>query len=196
MVQRVTDRQSLPTRAESGILAKAVTTLARSLPWGTLLVGVLVTNHSHAPPTNKPVPPVPTHAKSQPSRPGCTAADNAIVAKGHLDGLAQGFGGFGVLRISKERLEEAAQAAHVLGKNDLSREMNSIASQMPQVHTPQEAAVLAKRLDLVVKEAWQLGSSCKGDISPEQVAKARELATRVSQGKLTTKEAIEQLRRS
>jgi hypothetical protein len=77
------------------------------------------------------------------TRPGCTAADNTIIAKGHLDGLAQGLGGYGVLRPSKEKPEEAAAATSQLGRQDLAQKMREVSAELPQVRTREQAAALA-----------------------------------------------------
>ena len=137
-------------------------------------------------------PPIPRRFVSKPElalpgsalpgleKPGCIAADNTIVALGHLDGLRRGLGGFGVLRISKERLEEAAAASEQLGEGQLAQAMRSVAAQMSDVRTQEAAGRLADQLRPLADQAWHLGRRCKGIMTPEDMAKAREL---VRQGK-------------
>ena len=117
--------------------------------------------------------------KSPMGKPGCTAADEAIVALGHLQGLARGNGGFGVLRVSKERLEVGAEAAEHLGKRSLAKEMQAIGAEMPNVHTAEDALALAERLEPVVDQAWDLGRHCKGSLNAKDLTKMRELAQRI-----------------
>ena len=95
-------------------------------------------------------------------KPGCTAADNAIVAQGHLRGLADGKGGFGVLKQSKERLEEAAKAARILGKNPLAAEMILVANKLPNIHDAAAARLLADQIQPIIDQTWDLGRYCKG----------------------------------
>ena len=95
-------------------------------------------------------------------KPGCTAADNVIVARGHLEGLARGLGGFGVLRESKRHLEEASRAAGVLGQTALVSRIDRVANQMPEVRDPETARALADQLAPLVDDAWELGRRCKG----------------------------------
>lgn len=86
------------------------------------------------------------------------------MALGHLEGLARGLGGFGVLRTSKERLEKAAQAAEDLGHHELARQMQEIANEMPSVRDASAAMALATRLKSLVNDTWVLGRTCKGVI--------------------------------
>jgi hypothetical protein len=114
-------------------------------------------------------------------RPGCTAADDAAVALFHLNGLARGNGGFGVLRVSKERLETAAAAAEGLRQHEIAAEYRAIAIEMPSVHTPEEAQALHDRLEPVVYErSWDLGRKCKGAIDPEDMAEIKALAAKIA----------------
>lgn len=104
--------------------------------------------------------PTATKKQAEIQRPGCTAADNAIVAKGHLQGLADGRGGFGVLKISQQRLSEGAAAADQLGRTHLAGTMRGIASEMGAVRSREKAQELATKLDPVIDEAWRLGRVC------------------------------------
>ena len=126
-------------------------------------------------------------------RPGCTAADNALLVHSYLSNLADGKPGFGVLRIGKERLEEGAKAAAHLGHPEIAAEMTAIAVELPNVRDPEAARMAAEKLKPVVDAAWGLGQTCKGGLSPEQLARVRSLAKDVKTGKLTLNEAVAQV---
>jgi hypothetical protein len=113
----------------------------------------------------------------------------------HLDGLGyQGKTNFGVLRITKEKLEEAARAAEVAGDPQIAGEYRAIAQGLPEVHDAAQAQGMAERLRPVAFRAWELGARCKGGLSPEQLGHARELARQVKEGTLTMDQAIKQVR--
>ena len=95
-----------------------------------------------------------------PPKPGCTAGDAALHARGYLDELARGAGGFGVLRLAKTELEQGAQAADSLGRISLAQQMRAIASEMESVRTKEAAEKMARRLDPIVAEGWRLGRVC------------------------------------
>jgi len=128
-------------------------------------------------------------------KPGCTAADEAVTALGHLQGLARGNGSFGVLQHSKSRLETAAEAAAHLGQGDLASQMRNIANEMPAVRDQAAAEALAGRLLPVVDQAWGLGSTCKGSLTPASQDRVEFLARRVRAGELTKEQAIEELKK-
>mgnify|MGYP001566715542 CR=1 FL=1 len=172
-----------------------------SIPWENMLVRPKfevppVVGKAKNPVAATP-PPITPRAAPVPaiSKPGCAAADNAIVAKGHLEGLARGLGGFGVLRVSKEKLEEGAAAAQQVGHPQLADKMRQVAQAMPAVSTPEQAKALAEQLEPVVQEAWHLGRTCKGALTPTQISKAKELAQQVKAGTLTMDEAIKRVKR-
>lgn len=79
---------------------------------------------------------------------------------GYLEELAEGNGGFGVLRVGKERLEEAVLIAKAIGKADLADEMQEIATKLPTVRTAEAAEALAGEMDDIKKHAWRLGRAC------------------------------------
>jgi hypothetical protein len=129
------------------------------------------------------------------ARPGCTAADNGGMALYHLDGLGyHGKTNFGVLRVSKEKLEEAAQAAQSAGDPQIATEYRAIAQGLPEVRDAAKAQEMAERLRPVAFRAWELGAKCKGGLSPEQLGKARELAKQIKEGTLTMDQAVKQVR--
>ncbi len=147
--------------------------------------------HSYAVAITEPQEPTPEAI----ARPGCTAADNAGVALYHLEGLAlEGKPNFGVLRITKERLEEGAAAAGHLGRNDLAEEMLSIAGELPEVHDAEAARRLAQELRPLAYTLWDLGARCKGSLTPEDMARARALSAQVRSGEITFQEAVRQVR--
>ena len=126
--------------------------------------------------------------------PGCKAADATLLNLSYLEGLSRGLGGFGVLRVGRERLEEGAKAAQQLGHADLAREMRAIAEELPQVRDATNAAALADRLRPVADRAWSLGASCKGAMTSQQLGRVRELSRQVQAGTLSMEQAIKQVR--
>jgi hypothetical protein len=113
----------------------------------------------------------------------------------HLDGLGyQGKTQFGVLRVSKERLEEGARAAEIAGDPQVAKEYRAIAQDLPEVHDAAQAREAAERLRPVAFRAYDLGARCKGGLSPEQLGKARDLARQVKEGSLTMDQAVKQVR--
>ena len=134
------------------------------------------------------------HLLIDPMRPGCTAAETTILTRGILEDLADGMGGFGVLRQGKEYLEGGAKAAARLGRQDLAQQLEEIANELPDVHTPEEAGALAERLRPLETEAWTLGKRCKGAISPEAIARGKEISSKVMSGEMTLAEAVKEVR--
>ncbi len=127
------------------------------------------------------------------AKPGCTAAESTILSLGFLDGLAEGMQGFGVLRQGKQYLEQGARAAESLGKTDLAREMRSIAADLPNVRTAEQAKEVAQRLRPLKGEAWELGRQCDRLLVWGTDA-IIALAERVAQGEIPLKDAKEMLK--
>lgn len=149
-------------------------------------------------PPRLPPPPVPqgpfgAHTEGM-ERPGCEAADQALTVAGHLDGLAQGWGGFGVLKTSQERLLRAAEGARRMGAQDVAAELEAFAPRLEGVSTPEEASALAEAFAPLVRRAWELGRRCKGSVPAHVVEKAKQLAERVNKGELSREDAIAELR--
>ncbi len=65
----------------------------------------------------------PLTAADETRKPGCEAAEACVDAYGTLLTLADGLGGFGVLRLEKERLEHGADAAEGFGSPEVARQM-------------------------------------------------------------------------
>ena len=124
---------------------------------------------------------------------GCTAAESTILSLGFLDGLAEGMKGFGVLRQGKEYLEQGARAAESLGKTELAREMRSIAADLPNVRTREQAREVAQRLRPLKAEAWELGRQCDRLVVWGTDA-IIALAERVAHGEIPLQEAKEILK--
>lgn len=129
----------------------------------------------------------------QVERPGCTAAESTILTLGFLDGLSEGMGGFGVLRQGKEYLERSAEACDQLGRRELARELRSIARELPQVSTPEQARALAQRLRPFKAQTWELGKHCDHLylVGAEAII---ALAERVADGDLSLQDAKELLK--
>ena len=138
-------------------------------------------------------PPASQERPKEVTKPGCTAAESAILSLGFLDGLADGLGGFGVLRQGKEYLEQGARAAESLGKTGLAREMRSIAADLPEVRTVEQARDVAERLRPLKAEAWELGRQCDRLLVWGTDA-IIALAERVAQGKIPLQQAKEMLK--
>jgi len=128
-------------------------------------------------------------------KPGCTAADGCLLVHSYLINLAEGKQGYGVLQIGAERMEEGARAADQIGQRELAQEMRQIAQELPNVHEPGAARALAQKLKPLADQAWDLGRRCKGDISAQELAKARALARQVRTGEITMDEAVKQAKR-
>ena len=93
-------------------------------------------------------------------RPGCQIADACLVVHGYLVELSENQGGYGVLKIGKKRLEEAAVIAEDIGKEDLAESMREVCEKLPDVHTADAAAELAEEMESIKKQAWRLGRAC------------------------------------
>lgn len=136
-------------------ILSALNTLSK-LPWERLI---------------RNIPARPGHPiQPEGNKPGCQAADLTILAQGHLRGLARGQGGFGVLNLSRQHLEQAAQKTQEMGLPNLATEMRSIAAAMPQVHDAAAAAILISRLDPIVERTWRLGRICGLSRQPQRAA--------------------------
>ena len=147
------------------------------------------------PPAPSPVPVAGPAAKPTPAitRPGCTAADATLFNLSYLEGLSRGLGGFGVLRVGRERLEEGVRAAHQMGQTSLAGEMHAIAQELSEVQDPAAAAVLAEKLRPVADRAWALGRRCGGHVSPQNLVKAWALARKVQEGTLTMEDTVKRV---
>ena len=170
-------------------------TLFRELVRGTVLLIAKNGRVAVSPPPSPP--PQASEPPKQPaiSNPGCTAADETLVVHGHLDGLAKGWGGFGVLRESAKRLERAAAAARIAGSPEISGQLASIAARLPAVRDEQAAAAAAKELDPLLPRVWELGKRCGGaSITPAIRDKVRRLTEEIQQGKMTSAQAVASLR--
>lgn len=128
------------------------------------------------------------------TKPGCVAAENTILVLGLLDGLAEGMGGFAVLRQGKERLEEAAHGARLMKDDTIAGRLVSIADLLPDVHTEEEAKAAAELLRPLKALTWVMGKRCKGALTLEQMTKAKDLAAKVRAGKTTLAQAIQEVR--
>ena len=93
-------------------------------------------------------------------KPGCTIADEALTVFGHLYGLSEGWGGFGVLRTSAERLKRAASISESIGKGEIADQLREFSERLPEIHTEEDAARAAEEFEPIVREAWELGKHC------------------------------------
>ncbi len=125
-------------------------------------------------------------------RPGCTAADESIVVLGHLDGLANGREGFGVLATDIERLDRAALGADAMGDSSLASELRAVKDRLPSVRDVAAAKDERDRFASLEAQAWELGLRCGGG-SPA-IQAARMLAAKLEQGDVTEEEAVNEIR--
>ena len=93
-------------------------------------------------------------------RPGCQIADACLVVHGYLEELSEGAGGYGVLKLGRERLEAAAVIAEEIGKEELAESMREVCEKLPDVRTADAAAELAEKMEGIKKQAWRLGRAC------------------------------------
>ena len=126
------------------------------------------------------------------AKPGCTAADETGAILHHLNGLARGLGGFGVLRSPDERkrIERAVRGALGMGEEGVARRMGEVFADLKDVSTPEQAAALADRLGPVADEAWELGKRCGGTGA---IALAQHLMERAQAGEITKQAALAEL---
>ena len=124
---------------------------------------------------------IPEH-KQEAGGPGCRCADEVLTVLGHLNGLSEGWGGFGVLRTSRERLERAAEAAHELNEEELAVEIESIAEKLSLVTTESLAADAVSELKPIARRAWELGKHCKG--TRDATSKALEALRMIKEGEI------------
>ncbi len=138
-------------------------------------------------PTAQPV------SESRPmARPGCTAADETIVVLGHLQGLSNGWKGFGVLAMDQDRLEKAAVGAEIMGADNVAGRLRVEAAALPAVRDEGAATAAVERLNAIWHETWDLGRRCGGGMthSHEVMAKAEQLANEITAGNMTKDEAV------
>ena len=171
--------------------------LSQVLPADSLAKRIAVM--STTPDTTPAAPPVPlssTRAPGALAKPGCTAADESLVILGHLEGLAEGKQGFGVLATDLERIDRAAAGARQMGDATLAERLEGFKAQLPTVRDAETAQKAAVDLKPLVDEAWELGRRCgaSGHVSPELYAKAQGLAERVKAGEISREAAVEALR--
>lgn len=131
-------------------------------------------------------------------KPGCTAADETLVVKGHLEGLAAGYGGFGVLRSpdERERMRRAIQGAEQMGAPETAGKLKAAFALVGQVDDEDSAQRALEAVAPLVQETWDLGKRCGGhSFAPELVQRARELAGMVESGGLSRDAAVQELRK-
>lgn len=128
-------------------------------------------------------------------KPGCTAADETLLVHGHLQGLAAGLGGFGVLHESKRRLERAAEAASMGNEPELAMQLRRVAAQLPDVRDEEAAKRVAAELQPLLPVAWEMGRRCGGiQLPPEIIQQVQLLAQRMAAGQISHADALAQIR--
>lgn len=153
-------------------MAEVFVTGAAQLPWDKIYslsataASAVGTARAFSPPApeeaqaSDAVPAKPSRPEPDIYKPGCTAADKAVLTQGYLDSLARGNEGFGVLRLGKKYLNEGARAAEHARHPALATDMRRIADELPSVKTVDQARAAAERLRPVSDRAWSLGVAC------------------------------------
>lgn len=127
------------------------------------------------------------------AKPGCTAADETGQVLFHLQGLAEGKPGFGVLRLDVDRLDRAAAGARGMGHPEIAERILHFKEIIPNVQDREAAAAAAAEFKPVVDEAWYLGQRC-GLAASSPIGYAKELAARVKSGDITYDAAVTEMR--
>lgn len=65
-----------------------------------------------------------------------------------------------MLRLSKERMERAAQAAEWVREPDLAEDMRAFAELLPDVHDEEGAVAALEAMPSLIERAWDLGVRC------------------------------------
>ena len=127
-------------------------------------------------------------------KPGCTAADETLLVASHLEGLASGLKGFGVLRGDVERLERAAIGADGMGDFATGASLRKIAHLLPDVKDTAAARLALAQIAPLKTVTWELGRRCWGhSVTPELMAKVMDLANKVRDGKISRDEAVAEI---
>ena len=128
------------------------------------------------------------------AKPGCTVADELLLAYGHMSGLGQGWGGFGVTKETRKHLETASRAAVHAGRPDVSSTIRDLAFRVGSVADEAAAKKLAGEIEPLLPEAWAMAKRCGGTASKEVVAKAQEYAQSIREGRMSREQAVSKLR--
>lgn len=127
-------------------------------------------------------------------KPGCTAADESGLVHYHLVGLAEGRGGFGLLRESRRRLDRAVKGAAMMGDKETAGRLQVIAEKLPEVRDPEAAGRLASELEPLLPVTWELGKRCGGTaITPEMLDRVKKLSLDIKEGRISQQDAIKEL---
>lgn len=160
MVQRVIEPEDESTgRPLADILIRGVA----QVPWEQLILGGAAGGTAGAITSRAMATPKPETKDLLTTHPGCDVADATLHVQKYLETLSKGYGGFGVLRLGKDQLEEAAATAESIGRNDVGRELRVVAGQLKAVETTRSkeaATILAAKMEPLVQKTWRLGRVC------------------------------------
>jgi hypothetical protein len=134
-----------------------------AIPWNYLFMAS-GSNHTDNPTTQAAIapPPLPPPRPAVVIRPGCTAADESLTILGHLQGLAAGWGGSGVLKLDTDRLETAALGADRMGDKETATQLRDFKERLSNIKDPDQAREAAQDFVPIVQRTWSLGMTCGG----------------------------------
>lgn len=156
----------------------------------------------------KPINPIPARSPPLASTggPGCTAADETLVVKGHLEGIAKGHWGSGVLQHDIVRMNRAIAGAKAMDDAPTVEILESIKSDLPLVRDPERATAVLEKVEAIVPAVGALAQRCGGagsisdpvltaDSERHALLRARvaELAEKVKRGEITKEQAVVQV---
>lgn len=139
------------------------------------------------------VAPATPPGQSTTEKPGCTAADEAGQVLFHLQGLAEGKPGFGVLQLDGARLDRAAQGAEGMGHPEIATKLRAFKDELGSVTDQESAQAAVASFKPTVDEAWYLGQRC-GLASNSPIRYAKALAERVKAGEMSYDAAVQEMR--
>jgi len=110
--------------------------------------------------------------------PGCIIADETNYVMAHLYGLSEGWGGFGLLRLSKTKLEKAAEVAEYIGAEDTSGKLLEAAERLVLIDSTDDVLEYIEWFKPLAHRAWEFGRRCSGlkKMTKEQIKEALEQA--------------------
>lgn len=137
------------------------------------------------------LPPAPWQSlkESDDERLGCVVADESLLVLAYLEKLADGWNHFGVLRVGRDRLRRATDAAQRLNEHELSRALSEFSTTLADVRDEPSARRVAIAFRPYAEQAWKLGAMCKG-LDADTVL---EVGRQIAEGRLSRDEAVERV---
>lgn len=116
-----------------------------------------------------PPPPWEWELGRQVDKPGCTAADETLVVKGHLEGVARGLWGSGVLQHDIARMDRAIAGAQAMGDQGVARALAAIKAALPGVRNPAQAEVVLRQTEDVIPRVGELAKRCGAQLVAQRI---------------------------